>query len=63
MTNWQDLDEMEALLPNAREVYRPTPFWSQSCIDISNEIRKQGLDNFRKLPINLDYFVPTYGHP
>ncbi len=63
MTNWQDLDEMEALLSSAREVYRPTPFWSQSCIDISNEIRKQGLDNFRKLPINLDYFVPTYGHP
>ena len=26
-------------------------------------IKENGIDNFRNLPVNLDYFVPTYGYP
>ncbi len=44
-------------------LYRSTSFWEEACINISQDIDKSGLDNFRSNETNLNFFVPTYGHP
>ena len=46
-----------------RELYRPTSFWARAALDIAEEILEAGPARFRRLPLPLAYFVPTYGPP
>lgn len=45
------------------EYYRPTVFWGAASLTIVEDIRKNGISEFRSLCSTLDYFVPTYGSP
>ena len=44
-------------------LYRPTSFWSNATREIADELHGDGMENFRRLPKPLAYFVPTYGMP
>ena len=45
------------------ELYRPTAFWADATRAIADEVRAHGIERFRRLPVALGYFVPTYGVP
>ena len=60
------LAEMDLALAESRKqngLYRPTSFWAGASAEIAGQVRDLGLERFRRLPIALDYFVPTYGMP
>jgi len=42
-------------------LYRPSVFWHDASTQIVEEINREGLEGFRRLPTPLDYFVPTFG--
>ena len=44
-------------------LYQSTSFWESACRNISENILKNGLSNFRNDKNNLSFFVPTYGSP
>tara|TARA_Y100000739_G_scaffold228746_1_gene241340 strand:- start:1657 stop:2712 length:1056 start_codon:yes stop_codon:yes gene_type:complete len=44
-------------------IYKPSVCWANATKEIVKAIKEHGIDNFRNLPINLSYFVPTYGYP
>lgn len=44
-------------------LYQPTDFWAGACIEIFDNIKKEGISNFRRAQLPLSYFVPTYGYP
>ena len=46
-----------------KEIYRSSKFWEEACKNITENIIKNGLKNFRKDILNLHFFVPTYGSP
>jgi putative sugar O-methyltransferase len=52
----RDLQAQDAL-------FRPTSFWAQASQRIADELCIEGVENFRRLPTPLSYFVPTYGPP
>jgi len=62
-----NLMEMIALanskMASVDQVYRPTTFWEQACLNIASALEAEGIENFRHSNIALDYFVPTYGSP
>ena len=44
-------------------VFRPTKFWEHAAAALMTCITKNDIQNFRRDPACLSYFVPTYGHP
>jgi putative sugar O-methyltransferase len=44
-------------------LYHPTAFWDEASSNIERELREHGIENFRRLPSSLNFFVPTYGSP
>jgi len=50
-------------LANQSPLYQPGVFWQEASIDMMQDISKNGLASFRKLPSSLSFFVPTYGYP
>ena len=44
-------------------LYRPTAFWDSAARKIKQELLQHGVENFRRLPAALSFFVPTYGVP
>ena len=53
------MEDMQA----APELYQPTHFWRKGVDEILNDIRENGVENFRSLNSALRFFVPTYGYP
>lgn len=45
------------------ELYRPSAFWAEASALIVEELCAHGVENFRRLPKPLGFFVPTYGTP
>jgi putative sugar O-methyltransferase len=45
------------------ELYRPSAFWAEASTSIVQELCAHGVENFRRLPKPLGFFVPTYGSP
>lgn len=43
--------------------YKPTSFWREAAIKISNEIKIAGVQNFRNISSSLNFFVPNFGSP
>lgn len=41
-------------------MYRPTAFWDSASEQITQELKAQGLPEFRRIPSALGYFVPNY---
>ena len=57
------LENAFTVMSQADSLYQSTSFWESACRNISENIIKNGLSNFRKDKTNLSFFVPTYGSP
>ena len=44
-------------------VYQPGYFWKAALDEIASSFKESGISSFRKAPVNLNFFVPTYGPP
>ncbi len=63
MPIYPDLRNAHANMQMKSHLYRPTSFWAQASEQISEEIESGGVENFRRLPTPMGYFVPNYGSP
>ena len=63
MYNYPELDKARAAMLEQNPLYRPTSFWDQASAKIVSELCADGVENFRRLPSALGYFVPSYGPP
>jgi len=63
MARYIELESITSSLHRQDSIYKPTPFWDSASKRITAQIQDHGLDRFRRLPICLSYFVPTYGPP
>ena len=45
------------------DCYKPSVFWENALKKIEKLYLQKGISNFRNSPINLSFFVPTYGFP
>ena len=50
-------------LETERNCYKPGVFWENALKKIEKLYLHNGITNFRNNPINLSFFVPTYGYP
>ncbi len=51
------LEDME----KAPDLYRPTQFWEVGARNVADELRRDGVEQFRSKSSTLTFFVPTYG--
>ena len=63
MPRYPELQEAFALLDKQNDLYRPTSFWAEASQKLAHEFVEIGIENFRRGPLALSYFVPTYGPP
>jgi len=63
MLQLNNLDLAVKLLKKQNEMYQPTSFWAEASNQISKEIIEVGVDQFRRIPTALSFFVPGYGPP
>ncbi len=63
MHSYPELSAAQHDLQAQDALFRPTSFWEQASLRIADELRAEGMENFRRLPTPLSYFVPTYGPP
>lgn len=63
MARYPELHRAFGLLSNQSDLYKPTSFWEEASKRIAAEIQDHGVEEFRRLPLPLSYFVPTYGPP
>lgn len=50
-------------LQKQKKIYQPGKFWREASTEILGSLRDNGLNEFRRLPLPLMFFVPTYGYP
>lgn len=50
-------------LKKKSELYKPSIFWLDASKEIFLQIKESGIENFRNLPLPLNFFVPTYSYP
>jgi putative sugar O-methyltransferase len=58
-----ELDKSLMESENKPDFYKPTSFWREAAIKISEEIKISGVKNFRNLNSSLNFFVPNFGAP
>lgn len=63
MPRYPELQKAFALLEKQSDLYRPTSFWADASKKLAHEFEEIGIENFRRGPLALSYFVPTYGPP
>lgn len=63
MIRYPELQEAFESLPYQSELYRPTSFWAEASKLLTVQLQEFGVENFRRYPTALSYFVPTYGPP
>lgn len=63
MPRYPELQKAFALLEKQSDLYRPTSFWADASQKLAHEFEEIGIENFRRGPLALSYFVPTYGPP
>jgi putative sugar O-methyltransferase len=54
------LDQALQALDRQNAIYQPTVFWREASLQIAREMAEAGVENFRRLPTALGYFVPNY---
>jgi putative sugar O-methyltransferase len=65
MANKQE-NELELFLYDMQEqskFYKPTSFWQEASKIIVDDIYKEDINNFRRLPSSLGMFAPVYSYP
>jgi putative sugar O-methyltransferase len=63
MFKYPDLHAAFTELQIQSTLYKPTSFWDDASRKLANEFEEIGIENFRRGPLALSYFVPTYGPP
>lgn len=63
MPRYPELQKAFALLEKQSDLYRPTSFWANASKKLAREFEEIGIENFRRGPLALSYFVPSYGPP
>ena len=63
MPRYPELQEAFALLEKQNDLYRPTSFWAEASQKLAHEFVEIDIENFRRGPLALSYFVPSYGPP
>jgi len=63
MLELNNLDLAVKLLKKQNEIYQPTSFWAEASHQINKEIIEVGVEQFRRTPTALSFFVPGYGPP
>jgi len=63
MARYPELQRAFKSLSVQSDLYKPTSFWHEASRRIAAEIEDLGVEDFRRLPLPLSYFVPTYGPP
>ena len=61
--SYPDLEIMFADMQTQSTLYRPSAFWENASAQIKAEFCARSVEHFRRLPLALDYFVPTSGSP
>lgn len=63
MENYQELLLANEELAIQSKLYQPSSFWEKASIELTNDIIKYGIENFRQIDRSLFFFVPTHGSP
>jgi len=63
MHKYPELHSAIAELNKQSNLYRPTSFWEDASKKLVLEFEELGVEDFRRGPLALSYFVPTYGPP
>ena len=63
MYDYPELQQAKDDMLSQDSLYRPTVFWDNAAFLIERELIEQGIENFRRLPSSLVFYVPTYGTP
>jgi len=63
MARYIELENAYSELNKQNILYKPTSFWAAASEKIAAQIQDKGVEGFRRLPLCLSYFVPTYGPP
>jgi putative sugar O-methyltransferase len=61
--NFSELDKLLSESGSKPDLYKPTSFWREAAIKISDEIKTAGVQNFRNISSGLNFFVPNFGAP
>ena len=62
-THFDQIDYYFKKLDLQEQVYHPGYFWKAALAEIAASFMETGISSFRKVPVNLNFFVPTYGPP
>jgi len=54
------LDMAMAELKQQKTIYQPTAFWAAASEAIAQDLVREGMEDFRRLPKAMSYFVPLY---
>ena len=63
MLKYPELQRAFTSIESQSDLYRPTSFWSEASQKLAYEFEAIGIENFRRGPLALSYFVPSYGPP
>jgi putative sugar O-methyltransferase len=66
MSNINNFSELDKSLSESEikpEFYKPTSFWREAAVKISDELKISGIHNFRNINSSLEFFVPNFGAP
>jgi putative sugar O-methyltransferase len=63
MPDYPDLNLAREEMKRQNDLYRPSSFWDAASDRLVNELSARGVEDFRRLPTALSFFVPTYGTP
>ncbi|MFT5520440.1 MAG: putative sugar O-methyltransferase [Enterobacterales bacterium] len=63
MHDYPELEMARKAMEKENDLYKPSSFWAQASSEMCEEFCREGVENFRSLPMPLDFFVPTYGNP
>ncbi len=62
-THFDQIDYYFKELTMQEGVYQPGYFWKAALAEIASSFNETGISSFRKAPVNLNFFIPTYGPP
>ena len=54
------LNHAKSEMSKQKALYQPTAFWADASEQIARELVDAGIDQFRRTPTALGYFVPNY---
>ncbi|OUR83159.1 hypothetical protein A9Q82_03655 [Cycloclasticus sp. 46_120_T64] len=63
INRYPELERALNVMKAQDELFKPSIFWHEAALAIVDEVNNHGIENFRRLPLALSFFVPSYGTP